>query len=192
MRCRYCISLLVVLSNTALRSSRGYWRVESFLGVVGMVLRLNNNDLSVIHRRQVWLQVLCAGAWSSSSLCGVGFDAVCLAARRGDRWRGATLGASGVVCTNGGTIPGTKSDRGTVTLGDGDTLGDDGVIGLGDDLLVGRRGEGGTFATDGYATINPVSVTLGRRQVERRAGKFVDLLSTVIGTVLSVCDARRA
>ena len=112
-------------------------------------------------------------------------------ARRGDCQRGATLGAGGVVCTNGGKVTSTESERDTVTLGYGDTLGDDGVIGIGDGVLVGRIGEGGTSATDGYATINPVLVTLGRRRGER-CGKFVDFLSFGIGTVLSVCDARRA
>ena len=112
--------------------------------------------------------------------------------RRGDCQRGATLGAGGVVCTNGGTVTGTESDGDTTTLGDGATLGDDGFIGLCDGVLVGRRGEGGTSATDGYASIKPILVTLGRRHGERRAGKFVDFLSVGIGTVLLVCDARRA
>ena len=145
----------------------------------------------MIDRRQVRLWVLCAGGCSSSSWFGVGLYAVCLAARCGDRRRGATLGSGGFICTNGGTVTGTESDRGTVNLGDGATLGGNGVIGLGGDVLVGRRGEGKTSATDGYATINSVLVTLERRRGERCAGKFVDFFSALIGTVLSVCDARR-
>ena len=90
-----------------------------------------------------------------------------------------------------GTVIGTELDRDTITLGDVATLGDRGFIGLGDGVLVGRRGEGGTSTTNGYATINPGSVTFGRRRGERCAGKFVDLLSVRIGTLLSVCDDRR-